>query len=406
MDDERTYVTYLFLDIEWNQAPDTIGLEGREAIQIGVIAADAAMRKVKSYSKAIRLMHPELLSKKTIKITHTTLNNIMQGRPEDTVLTNFAQTFPEYQYIVVWNRETYELFKRDMKNYKIHMQKHQVIVLQELINVIADRDDKMIGFETALACVGVEYIAKFLHYSKHDANYLYQLFYTCQQQFMQATTDEYCVANANTKKLHTLNCRYVRNMPLEKILMKPQSSIFKGYVVCKCCGKKEKWKRLKWTDTDKNKIESKKDKSRTLKQLPLTEENINIICSYFRISYSISNAAVFIRTAYSRWIVYLKNDNVTKLLHENFRSNRSQYFKKQRMKCTEGYHTQKLPSNNFFEVIQYIKSHDNSMVKRMAKKNRLEKLFDMVEMELRLKNTEENDYGNDNMPELRRTNIG
>ena len=80
-------------------------------------------------------------------------------------------------------------------------------------------------------------------------------------------------------------------------------------------------------------------------------------------------------------------------------------FKKQKMKCTEGYHKQKLPSENFFEVIQYIKYHDAGTVKRMSKKSRLEKLLEMVEMELKMKNTEEKDYGYDNMPELRRTNI-
>lgn len=31
---------YLFLDLEWNQAPGTVGVSGREAIQIGVVAAD------------------------------------------------------------------------------------------------------------------------------------------------------------------------------------------------------------------------------------------------------------------------------------------------------------------------------------------------------------------------------
>lgn len=39
-------------------------------------------------------------------------------------------------------------------------------------------------------------------------------------------------------------------------------------------------------------------------------------------------------------------------------------------------------------------------------KNRLEKLLEMVEMELKMKNLEEKDYGYDNMPELWRTNIG
>ena len=57
-------------------------------------------------------------------------------------------------------------------------------------------------------------------------------------------------------------------------------------------------------------------------------------------------------------------------------------------------------------MIQYIKYHDAGTVKRMSKKSRLEKLLEMVEMELKMKNTEEKDYGYDNMPELRRTNIG
>ena len=95
-----------------------------------------------------------------------------------------------------------------------------------------------------------------------------------------------------------------------------------------------------------------------------------------------------------------------KLLHENYRICKSQYLKKQKMKCIEGYHKQKLPSENFFEVLQYIKYHDSETVKRMSKKSRLEKLLEIVEMELKTKNTEEKDYGYDNMPELRRTNIG
>ena len=99
-------------------------------------------------------------------------------------------------------------------------------------------------------------------------------------------------------------------------------------------------------------------------------------------------------------------DKVKELFHENYRANKSQYFNKQKMKCTEGYHKQKLPSESFFEVIQYIKYHDAGTVKRMVKKSRLEKLLEMVEMELKMKNLEEKDYGYDNMPELRRTNIG
>lgn len=189
VNDKKVHVVYLFLDIEWNQAPDTTGLEGREPIQIGAVAADATMQKVKSFSKAIQLKLPELLNEETMKICHTTASNIMQGRPENIVLTNFAQTFPEYQYIVVWDRETYELFERDMKEYKIPMQRHQVIVLQEVASTVVGAGNLIIEFETALISAGIDYISNYLHYSKHDADYLYQLFYICHQQFILSKED-------------------------------------------------------------------------------------------------------------------------------------------------------------------------------------------------------------------------
>ena len=41
MDDiMKRQIEFLFLDMEWNQEPGSTELEGREAIQIGVVAAD------------------------------------------------------------------------------------------------------------------------------------------------------------------------------------------------------------------------------------------------------------------------------------------------------------------------------------------------------------------------------
>ena len=198
---------------------------------------------------------------------------------------------------------------------------------------------------------------------------------------------------------------YQQSMSAERKVVVPKSMIFRGYTVCKCCGKKQNWKRLEWEFSSIQKAKNKKNREE-LKQLPPTESNIEKICKWFQLSYSVSSNAVFVRTAFSRWIVYLQEDKVKELFHENYRTNKSQYFKKQKMKSTEGYHKQKLPSENFFEVLQYIKYHDAGTVKRMSKKSRLEKLLEIVEMELKVKNTEGKDYGYDNMPKLRRTNIG
>lgn len=402
-DVKREKFEYLFLDIEWNQAPGTSDLDGREAIQIGVVAADEQIQKVKSFSKAIRLSDPNLFDEKTEIVTHTPITNIMQGKEENVVLTKFAKHFPEYRFFVVWNRDTYDLFLRDMRKNGIAIKRHKPVFLQEVLSVITGNENNPIGFEKALTCAGIKYARNYLHYAKHDADYLYQLYCRCFQQYSSVTAEERCFANETTRKLHTENCRYVKDIAVERKSIVPKSMIFKGYTVCKCCGKSQSWKQWEWKFG--NKAQSKKYRD-DLKQLPLTETNIEKICKYFQLSYSITSDTVFVRTAFSRWIVYLQKDKVKKLLHENYRICKSQYFKKQKMKCTEGYHKQKLPSENFFEVIQYIKYHDAGTVKRMSKKSRLEKLLEIVEMELKVKNTEGKDYGYDNMPELRRTNIG
>lgn len=402
-DVKREKFEYLFLDIEWNQAPGTSDLDGREAIQIGVVAADEQIQKVKSFSKAIRLSDPNLFDEKTEIVTHTPITNIMQGKEENVVLTKFAKHFPEYRFFVVWNRDTYDLFLRDMRKNGIAIKRHKPVFLQEVLSVITGNENNPIGFEKALTCAGIKYARNYLHYAKHDADYLYQLYCQCLQQYSSVTAEERCFANETTRKLHTENCRYVKDIAVERKSIVPKSMIFKGYTVCKCCGKSQSWKQWEWKFGTKAQNKKYKD---DLKQLPLTETNIEKICKWFQLSYSITSDIVFVRTAFSRWIVYLQKDKVKKLLHENYRICKSQYFKKQKMKCIEGYHKQKLPSENFFEVIQYIKYHDAGTVKRMSKKSRLEKLLEIVEMELKVKNTEGKDYGYDNMPELRRTNIG
>lgn len=389
MDDagrEKEKFEYLFLDIEWNQAPGTTGLDGREAIQIGVVAADEKMQKVKTFSKAIRLSDPSLFNEETEIISHTPVENVMQGREENVVLSSFTQTFPEYRYLVVWTRDTYDLFARDMRKHGILMKRHRAVILQEILGVIAETGNSQIGFENALTCAGIEYVPNYIHYAKHDANYLYQLFYQCFQQYNRITVDEECFANETTRKLHTENCRYVKSMSIERKSAVSKNMIFKGFTICKCCGEKQIWKRLEWECESKHKTKSKKYRN-DLKQLPLTEINIGKICKWFQVSCSISNDTVFIRTAFSRWIVYLQEDKVKELFHENYRTSKSQYLKKPKMKCTEGYHRQKLPSENFFEVLQYIKGHDAGLVKRMTKKSRLEKLLEMVEVELKMNNT-------------------
>ena len=134
---EKEPFEYLFLDIEWNQAPGTSGLDGREAIQIGVVAADAQIQKVKTFSKAIRLSDPKIFNEETEIISHSTIAHVMRGNEVKAVLEKFALSFPQYCHLIVWNRDTYDLFLRDMRKNGVTIKRHKAVVLQDVLGVIA-----------------------------------------------------------------------------------------------------------------------------------------------------------------------------------------------------------------------------------------------------------------------------
>lgn len=201
---------YLLLDIEWNQAEGTSGIEGRAPVQIGIVGIDEELEKQKIFSKAICPENPDLLTEKTCKVVHMTKELIIQANPEAIVYEKIAQSFHEYRYIVVWTRDTYELFKAGMKKSHLSLPKHRVVILQDVVGIITGRKNVQIGFETALLQAGISYEVNFLHYAKHDAEYLYQLFKYLCTEYGELTQNEECFPNYNTGKLHMSGCRYIR----------------------------------------------------------------------------------------------------------------------------------------------------------------------------------------------------
>ena len=89
------------------------------------------------------------------------------------------------------------------------MPRHRVIILQQLLMQIAGDGKKVIGFEKSLKQAGIKYQKNYLHYSKHDVNYLYLLFCKCYAVNIEKLTEqETCYLNPRTHKIHTGNCRY------------------------------------------------------------------------------------------------------------------------------------------------------------------------------------------------------
>lgn len=210
-----------------------------------------------------------------------------------------------------------------------------------------------------------------MHYSKHDVNYLYLLFCKCYGEYRKLTEQETCYLNPRTHKVHNGNCRYADSA----LIKSSKDVIFQGNKVCKVCDCENDWNRFHWKTNIKIK---RKYNIKDIRDLPLTIENMNRICDMFNLEYSVTNDAVFIKTPFGRWIVYLKGDEVKELHHENYRSRRGEPLNAHK-KCIDGYHKQKLVSNNFYDVIYYINCHDSAMTRRWKEKSRIEKLFEMID---------------------------
>ena len=362
---------YLFVDIEWNQTPGTTGLEDREPIQIGIVATDEDMNLKKSFSRAIRLSSEKKYNPDTLVLSHSALNSIMEANSEEIVLQKIKMSFPKYKYVVVWTIDTYELFKRGMETYGYSMPRHRVIVFQDVLMYIASDGVNQMGFEWALKQAGIEYQKNYLHYSKHDVNYMYQLFRKCFEEYKRWTNQEICYMSPKTHIIHTGNCRCINRNHLLPTRKAIKSVIFQGNRVCKICGCEDDWNRLQWDVKENNRAEY-------LRELPLTDENMSMICNKFRLDYNIASDMVFIRTPFSGWIVYIQNNRVTKLCHENYRQRRDEALKIHK-KCFEGYHKQKLPSSESYDVVSYIKYHDESMLKRLGdKRSRIDIILDRI----------------------------
>jgi len=365
---------YLFMDIEWNQALGTTEIEDREPIQIGIVAAAEDFSVKKIFSKAIKLKDPDHYNPNTFKVSHVTYEASMQANSEEVVLQKMLSSFPKFTYLVVWTQDTYELFRRGMKTYGLSIPRHKVVILQDILVHIAGDGKSPIGFEIALQQWKIEYKRNFLHYSKHDANYLFQLFNKSYQDYRKRTNGEVCYLNRKSHIIHSSACRFISANIGEAFSCVPKDYIFQGNRVCKICGSADDWKRVQREECIE---ENPKPSTAYLRMLPLTPSNMAQICDRFHLEYNIVSDMVFVHTVFSRWIVYLEGNMVTELKHESYRQNRSQLLK-QHKKCLEGYHTQKLPSNNFYDVINYIKCHDTGTLQKMGRKNRIEVMFDRI----------------------------
>lgn len=373
----------MFIDIEWNQKPGTSDVANREPIQIGIIGADEKLECQILFSKSIRLNNINTLTEETCKVAHVNKKKAMMGKTEEEILQKVRLTFPDYRYIVVWTLGTYEIFHAGMERANIKLPKHTVLVLQDILGFITVDQKKNIGFEIALKRAGIPYESNFLHYARHDVKYRYELFRQILTQYAVPSEKESSVVNSETKIIHSPDCRYVKGKNYETVT-NTRRLLFHGYVPCKVCADKQEWRRLQW-----NVISKKIRHNQTIENmrtLPLTEDNIRLICKRFGMKCNIAPDVIFLQTSVGYWRIYFTGNKVKSVFHANYRYRPATYKKKK--KCNEGFHQQMISMDNLYDVVRYIYQHDKHFFQ--YKKDNVDMLFDRIEQERAMKMREDN----------------
>lgn len=336
----RDKTEFLFIDMEWNQKKEKKGLEGRAPTQIGLLGANANFDKTKLFSKNIGLNEADSVEK---------------------VFQQVEASFPMFQYIVVWTKDTYDLFVYSAKQAGIKLSKHRVLILQDIIDVIAMPEGKRISFETALTKAEIPYEVQCLHCSKYDVQYLHALYKRMYLEYQELTRNALCVVNEKSRIIHASECRYAKHSK-EAEYVSAKELIFKGYRACKCCAREVNLRKIYWTPISRN-----KKCELWLRKLPLTESNIAHICGYYNMKCNISDHVVFLTTNFGYWRLYFDGEKVNKVFHGNYKMKKSD--RKKKKKYNEGFHQQKISSTNFYDVVKYIYYHDKNLYANVNCKN-------------------------------------
>ena len=379
---DKTYIEdrieFLFVDMEWNQKLGTKDLKGREPIQIGLLGTDANLEEKKLFSKGIRLEDINTLTEETCRTAHACADMVMRANKLEEVFKRVKMSFPKYKYVVVWNEETYSLFIRSSKQAGIMLPRHRVLVLQDIIGLITTSGKKKIGFETALTRADIPYNPAYLHFAKHDVQYLLALYKKMYANYQELTSNENASVNKKTRIMHTSECRYVKKINAN---LGDKAMVFRGYRACKCCGNELNLRKICWIPTlqeEKSKIDGDETREVELRDLPLTEKNIKLICNRYGMKCNISEYIIFLTTNCGYWRLYFDGEKVNKVFHGNYKMKQNDYKKKK--KCTEGFHQQKISFTNFYDVVRYIYHHDKNLYVN-CKKSKVEILLEKIAQE-------------------------
>lgn len=366
---------YLFLDVEWNQMNQEFYLLEDEILEIAGICFTDDFTSSRKFSKIVQPEHMESVKAETLKLLGISVQTLYEAMHLPEVIERFCKTFPKYEVIVVWNKNSYDLFVYQCGCYGIKLPGHRVVIVQELISIITNKKDRHAGIHKVMNECRLKYNSKSLHHAKYNVECLEKLYIVIRRTYQKRCDlagENYMKAD-NSYVIHHKKCHHASIIRETGRMNVKGADLFEGYHVCRHCKKHFLKIDLKNCDTKKPVLKDLWD-----------DDYINGLCNHFGLTCQISNGVIFVKTNIATWRIYHNGKKVLEVYHENYRFRKDQFCKKK--KCNEGYHKQEINDETLFGVLRYIQSHDKHLYStKKIRKSKVEQLFEKIENKMSYK---------------------
>lgn len=355
--------SFVFIDIEWEQLGKRPSAEDL-ILEIGATKLEADTRFISyiKHNKKIDRRIRKLLNIKQPYIKGITLNQAMASLKEYVV--------GEVRTVVIWSGDARDKLEILARKYKCTFLLKNVIVLQDLIQKLSEREGS-IAFDNALIAMGAKYEKAHMHNAYFDATCLKDLYIKIVEKYIELNpilADGVYVCS-NSKKYHLDNCIYCRDTEnIKKIHLK--EAINKE--PCKRCASKLNPLVM---NIDSSKEIKRIKKIYSYQHKPVSCEMMYEIANLFGLNITGGLNVATISTGYSYWQVYCDNNGyVERVKHENYKS---------RDKSGRGFHDHNAFPKDVFSLFEYIKQHDDttditpiadSLIKKQKKKDKKKRM--------------------------------
>lgn len=329
-------MSWLSLDIEWNQ----IAKSGeRDVLSIaGVLRKEWTDRPI-VFESYVQPRHLELVTTDTLELLHTDRRTLASAPPLKSALANFCTMLERCDTLIVWHRDTLEIFTAILDRHGLCFPVGQVVILQELLGVLVEKPRWFRGFPFPLMldALDVKYRPGRLHKSKYDAIYLMGLYDAIHRQLMEQNSEAALYHTKSSGTLHAPGCRYLIGRETEPVRW---DAAISGSPIWQCCVKTGNLRVLRLP----------KPKKHSVAHPPaFSEQALTRHCDNLGLRCSCSIGWVFIASPAGHWKIQHTDGVVSAIYHENHKT---------AMTANPCYHRQDVSIPNIFQAVTYIRNHD------------------------------------------------